>query len=79
MKRLSLLTLFTTILLLAPGSANGPAHSTSGMRVADGPDCIPTGPNSCPKPGARERQQLADGPGCIPTTPDACPKPAGRS
>lgn len=48
MKRLSLITLLTTILLLVYGSANSPAPSTSGVRVADGPGCIPDGqPNTC--------------------------------
>jgi hypothetical protein len=50
MNRISQVVLFLTVLLLlASGTASSPAPATPGLRVADGPGCIPTGDNSCPK------------------------------
>src|SRR5437016_3952465 len=82
MNRISLITLFLSIVLLsaqdAPKScAQARVQLPARTQLPDGGSCIPTGPTSCPggKYGhysAGAGKQLADGTTCIPTGPTAC-------
>lgn len=66
--------LITILLLVATRGVPQKARvlSPTGSHVADGSQCTPWTPDSCPKP---TKPRVADGGQCTPWTPDSCPKP----